>query len=190
MLENLALRQQLATFVQKRRPNIGPADRAFWVLLRRFWASWSSAVAIVKPETVVRWHRVGFALHWRCLSRPTRSTGRPSIGGEVRELVRRMASENCWGAPRIHGELLKLGVRVSERTVSRYMRDHGRWPERRQSWLTFLRNHRELIVAMDFFTVPTATFRLLYVWFAIRHGRREIVHWSTGASPRIPPRPG
>src|SRR6266542_7161688 len=97
-----------------------------------------------------------------------------------------MASENGWGAPRIHGELMKLGFKVSERTVSRYMRQHGRWPERRQTWLTFLRNHREVIVAMDFFTVPTATFRVLYVWFAIRHSRREIVHWSVTESPTAP----
>ena len=97
-----------------------------------------------------------------------------------------MARENGWGAPRIHGELVKLGFSVSERTVSRYMRKHGRSPERRQSWLTFLRNHREVIVAMDFFTVPTATFRVLYVWFAIRHSRREIVHWSVTESPTSP----
>ncbi len=97
-----------------------------------------------------------------------------------------MARENGWGAPRIHGELLKLGFRVSERTVSRYLRRLGRSPERRQSWFTFLRNHREAIVAMDFFAVPTATFRVLYVWFAIRHSRREIVHWSVTESPTAP----
>ena len=97
-----------------------------------------------------------------------------------------MARENGWGAPRIHGELLKLGFKVSERTVSRYMRRLGRSPERRQSWLTFLRNHREVIVAMDFFTVPTATFRVLYVWFAIKHSRREILHWSVTGSPTAP----
>ncbi len=97
-----------------------------------------------------------------------------------------MANENGWGAPRIHGELVKLGFRVSERTVSRYMRQHRRRPERRQNWLTFLRNHREVIVAMDFFVVPTATFRLLYVWFAIRHSRREIVHWCVTESPTAP----
>ncbi len=97
-----------------------------------------------------------------------------------------MARENGWGAPRIHGELQKLGFRVSERTVSRYMRRLRRSPERGQSWLTFLRNHREVIVAMDFFTVPTATFRVLYVWFAIRHSRREIVHCSVTESPTSP----
>jgi len=108
------------------------------------------------------------------------------LGRQVQDLVRRMANENGWGAPRIHGELVKLGFRVSERTVSRYMRQHRRRPERRQNWLTFLRNHREVIVAMDFFVVPTATFRLLYVWFAIRHSRREIVHWCVTESPTAP----
>ena len=131
------------------------------------------AVVIVKPETVIGWHRSGFSLHWRWLSKRGRSPGRAPVGREVRDLVRRMARENRWGAPRIHGELLKLGFMVSERTVSRYMRSHGRSPERRQSWLTFLRNHREVIVAMDFFTVPTAAVRVLYVWFAIRHSRRD-----------------
>ena len=186
MLENLALRQQLATLMQKRRPRIEPVDRAFWVVLSRLWSRWSSTVVIVKPETVIGWHRAGFSLYWRWLSRRRRSPGRAAAGWEVRDLVRRMAAENGWGAPRIHGELLKLGFRVSERTVSRYMRRHGRSPERRQSWLTFLRNHREVIVAMDFFTVPTATFRVLYVWFAIRHSRREIVHWSVTESPTAP----
>jgi len=183
ILENLALRQQLATVLQKRRPRIGPADRAFWVVLRRLWSRWSDAIVIVKPETVIGWHRAGFALYWKWLSRRGRLPGRPAVGREVRDLVRRMASENRWGATRIHGELLKLGLSVSERTVSRYLRQLGRWPERGQSWLTFLRNHREVLVAMDFFVVPTATFRLLYVWFAIKHSRREIVHWSVTETP-------
>ena len=183
MLENLALRQQLSTVLQKRRPRIGPVDRVFWVVLRRLWSRWSEAVVIVKPETVIGWHRVGFALYWRWLSRRRRLPGRAAVGREVRDLIRRMASENGWGAPRIHGELLKLGFMVSERTVSRYLRMHGRSPKQRQSRFTFLRNHREVIVAMDFFTVPTATFRVLYVWFAIRHSRREIVHWSVTESP-------
>jgi putative transposase len=186
MIENLVLRQQLSTLLQKRRPRIGPVDRAFWVVLRRMWARWCDAVVIVKPETVIGWHRAGFALYWRWLSKRKRSPGRAAVGREVRDLVRRMAHENGWGAPRIHGELLKLGLKVSERTVSRYMQRLGRSPERRQSWLTFLRNHREVIAAMDFFTVPTATFRLLYVWFAIRHSRREIVHWSVTESPTPP----
>jgi hypothetical protein len=186
ILENLALRQQLATVLQKRRPLIRPADRAFWVVLHRLWSKWSDAVVIVKPETVIGWHRAGFALYWRWLSKAGRPPGRPPVGRQVRDLVRKMASENGWGAPRIHGELLKLGFSVSERTVSRYMRSHRCRPEQRQSWLTFLRNHREVIVAMDFFVVPTASFRLLYVWFAIRHSRREVVHWSVTGSPTAP----
>ena len=113
-------------------------------------AKWSDAVVIVKPETVIGWHPSGFSLYWRWLSKRGRVPGRAPVGREVRDLVRRMARENRWGAPRIHGELRKLGFMVSERTVSRYMRSHGRSPERRQSWLTFLRNHREVIVAMDF----------------------------------------
>ncbi len=183
LLENLALRQQLATFVRTRRPLIGPADRAFWVVLRSVWSRWADVVVIVKPETVIAWHRAGFRFYWRWLSRKGRRSGRPPLAGEVRDLIRRMANENGWGAPRIHGELAKLGFNVSERTVSRYLRTCRRRPDSRQSWRTFLRNHREAIVAMDFFTVPTATFRLLYVWFAIRHGRREIAHWNVTEKP-------
>ena len=97
-----------------------------------------------------------------------------------------MANENGWRATRIHGELLRLGFNVSERTVSRYLRRRDPRPEQRQSWLTFLRNHRELIVAMDFFVVPTATFRLLYVWFAIGHARRQVLHWSVTEFPSVP----
>ncbi len=186
MIENLALRQQLSTVLQKRRPRLGLTDRAFWVVLRHVWAGWSDAVVIVKPETVIGWHRAGFALYWKWLSRRRRSPGRAAVRREVQDLVRRMARENGWGAPRIHGELLKLGFRVSERTVSRYLRRLGRSPERKQSWFTFLRNHREVIMAMDFFAVPTATFRVLYVWFAIGHARREIVHWSVTDSPTAP----
>jgi transposase InsO family protein len=172
--------------VQKRRPLISPIDRAFWVMLRRLWSRWAAAIVIVKPETVIGWHRAGFALYSRWLSRPARCGGRPGVGQQLRDLIRRMASENGWGAPRIHGELTKLGFKISERSVSRYLRAIRPRPERRQGWLTFLRNHREVIVAMDFFTVPTATFRLLYVWFAIRHGRREIVHWSVTEHPTAP----
>ena len=122
LLENLALRQQLATIVQKAHPRIRVADRVFWVALRRVWSRWAEALVVVKPETVVRWHRAGYRLFWRRRSRRGRSSGRPAVAGEVRDLIRRMASENHWRAPRIHGELLRLGVDVSERTVSRYLR--------------------------------------------------------------------
>jgi putative transposase len=183
LLENLALRQQLATLVPRRRPLIRPADRAFWVALRRLWSGWADALVIVKPETVIRWHLAGFRLYWRWLSSRGKRGGRPAVAREVRDLIRRMATENLWGAPRIHGELLRLGFMVSERSVSRYLRTLLRRPERRQSWMTFLRNHREVIAAMDFFTVPTATFRIFYVPFVIRHRRREILHWNLTAHP-------
>jgi len=176
LLENLALRQQLATLVPRRRPLIRPADRAFWVALRRMWSGWADALVIVKPETVIRWHRAGFRLYWRWLSRRDKRGGRPAVDREVRDLIRRMATENRWRAPRIHGELLGLGFMVSERSVSRYLCTLLRRPECRQSWMTFLRNHREVIAAMDFLTVPTATFRIFYVLFVIRHHRREILH--------------
>ena len=135
-------------------------------------------MVIVKPDTVVRWHRAGFRLYWRWISRRRRRAGRRPVSTEIRELIRRMASENSWGAPRIHGELLMLGLDVSERTVSRYLQRLGRRPEARQSWLTFLHNHREAIAAMDLFVVFTVKFRLLYVLFVIRHGRRQIVHFQ------------
>jgi len=183
VLENLALRQQLATVLQKHQPRIRPTDRMFWVLLRRFWSKWADAVIIVKPKSVVAWHRAGFSLYWKWLSRSGRPAGRPSINRQIREPVDRMATENGWRATRIHGELLKLGFQVSERTVSRYLRQHRRRPEHRQSWRTFLRNHREVVFAMDFFVVPTATFRLLYVWFAIGHARRQVLHWSVTEFP-------
>jgi hypothetical protein len=184
LLENLALRQQLSAFKARgKRPRIGPADRAFWVLLRRLWARWAHTLVIVKPDTVVRWHRAGFRLYWRWISRRRRRAGRRPVSTEIRELIRRMASENGWGAPRIHGELLMLGLDVSERTVSRYLQRLGRRPEARQSWLTFLHNHREAIAAMDLFVVFTVKFRLLYVLFVIRHGRRQIVHFNVTEHP-------
>ena len=184
VLEDLALRQQLAAFVHGgRRPRVTAADRWFWCTLRWLWSRWSDVLVFVKPETVVRWHRAGFRRYWKWLSRRHRQ-GRPSVDGRIRDLIRRMAAENpTWGAPRLHGELRLLGLDVSERTVSRYM------PRRRpqldviQRWVTFLRNHRDAIAAMDFFTVPTASFRVLYVWFAIGHGRRLILHFDVTAHP-------
>ena len=184
VLENLALRQQLAAFkVLGKQPRVRAADRAFWVVLRRLWSRWSDALVFVKPDTVVRWHRAGFKAYWNWLSRRGRRTGRPPVDAEIRDLIRKMGLENGWGAPRIHGELGMLGFDVSERTVSRYLRGLRRRPEARQSWLTFLRNHREVIAAMDLFVVVTATFRMLYVLFVIRHGRREIVHVNVTQHP-------
>jgi putative transposase len=178
-LEILALRQQLGVLKRKNpRPRLSAQDRVFWVLLRRLWPSWSSALVIVKPETIVAWHRAGFRLLWRLRSRPI-CLGRPQIGAEVRALIRRMVSENpSRGAPRIHGALLKLGFDVSERTVSRYLRRRSPSDDACKRWTVFLRNHRDVIAAMDFFTVPTLTFRLLYCFFVIEHGRRRIVQFN------------
>jgi len=180
-LENLALRQQLATLHRKtKRPRLTHADRAFWVALRRLWPDWQNALLIVKPETVIRWHRKGFKLYWTWKSR--HRSGRPPIDAQLRMLIRRMAQENpTWGAPRIHGELLKLGFEVSEATVSRYM------PRRRtppsQTWRAFLRNHTKDLVSVDFFVVPTATFRVLYVFLVLEHERRRIVYFNVTEGP-------
>ncbi len=182
-IENLALRQQLATLACRRHPNIRPADRLFWILLRRFWSGWAETLSIVEPDTVVSWHRAGFRIYWNWLSRRGKRSSRPPLPREVRDLIRRIALENSWGAPRIHGELLCLGFEVSERSVSRYLRSLPRAPRAGQTWTTFLRNHRDGIAAMDFLSVPTATFRVFQVLFMIRHGRREVVRCAVTTSP-------
>jgi len=177
-LEVLALRQQVAVLKRKRpRPSLNWLDRFFWTTLRRIWSRWTDVLVIVKPETVVGWHRAGFRLYWRWHSRS--KGGRPKISAEIRVLIRRLADENPdWGAPKIHGELLKLGLIVSERTVARYLRRIRRRGDPGKRWLAFLNNHREAIVAFDFFTVPTVTFQLLYCFFVIAHGRRQILHFN------------
>jgi putative transposase len=183
LLENLALRQQLATLKRRHpRPRLAMFDRVFWVLARKFWSK--QALMIVSPETVVRWHRSGFALYWRAISRGHRIVGRRRISKEVRDLIFRMMAENStWGAPRIHGELLMVGFDISERTISRWMKRAPRDPEPAKRWLAFLRNHREAIAAMDFFTVPTITFGVLYCFFIIDHGRRRIVNFNITSHP-------
>ena len=177
LIENLALRQQLAIFTAKRpRPRMGTADRFFWLTLLRFWPRWKEALVVIRPDTVVCWHRAGFRRFWTWKSR-RRFVGRPSTKAEIRRLVRRVAAENpTRGAPRVHCELLMLGFDVSERTVSRFMPRRPADPEARQRWRNFLRNHREVLAAMDLFTVPTATFRVLYVFFVIHHARRTVLH--------------
>lgn len=185
LLENLALRQQLATLRRKHpRLRLAAIDKLFWVLARRFWSGWKRALIVVSPETVVRWHRAGFALYWRAISKTRRVLGRKKISKEIRDLIFRMVAENpTWGAPRIHGELLMLGFDVSERTISRWMTRAPRDPDRAKRWLAFLRNHREAVAGMDFFTVPTVTFRLLYCFFVIGHGRRRILHVNVTRHP-------
>src|SRR5215472_2222464 len=124
LIENLALRQQLAAFKRKRgRPKLSTIDKVFWIALRRFWSSWKNALIVVKPETVVHWHRSGFQLYWRFISRVRKPVGRRPVTEEIRELIFQMVAENpTWRAPRIHGELVMLGFQISERSVSRWMR--------------------------------------------------------------------
>ena len=185
LMEILVLRQQLAVFKARRpRPRLTTLDRVFWVMLLRFWSGWKRALVIVQPDTVVRWHRAGFKLYWTWRSRHKTPAGRKCVSRELRELIFRMLAENpTWGAPRIHGELKMLGFDVSERTVSRWMQRAPRNPEPAKRWRTFLNNHREAIAAMDFLTVPTLTFGVLYCFFVIAHNRRRILHFNVTRHP-------
>jgi putative transposase len=181
--ENLFLRKQLAMFQERkakpRRPDT-PIRIALVLLSRLF--NWRDALVVVQPQTLVRWHRQGFRLFWRWKSRP----GRPPIPIELRQLIREMAMSNpSWGEERIANELLlKLGIRVSPRTVRKYMQLHP-WEQPRgdQRWSTFVRNHASAILACDFCVVVTATFRLLYVFIVIEHQTRRIVHCNVTAHP-------
>jgi transposase InsO family protein len=181
-LEILALRHQLGVLHRSvKRPKLTTSDRLLWAWLCRVWPDWRSALVIVKPETVIAWHRAGFRLFWTWTSRRGRP-GRPAVPHEVRELIRRMSRENpLWGAPRIHGELLKLGIDVGETSVSKYMRRRRRPPS--QTWGTFLKNHLTTTVSVDFFTVPTIRFQVLYVFLVLAHDRRRILHVGVTAHP-------
>ena len=151
-----------------------------WAWLSEAWCGWRSAVHIVKPETVIGWHRRGFRLFWRWKSR--HRTGRPGVPADVRALIRELSTANpLWGAPRIHGELQKLGIAVSQSTVAKYMRQHPRPPS--QTWRTFLTNHASQIMAADLFVVPTVTFRLLFVLVILAHDRRRLVHVAVTEHP-------
>jgi len=185
LLENLALRQQLVVFKRRcPRPRLGSLEKLFWLTARRIWSEWKNSLIIVTPETVVSLHRAGFRLYWRLISRVRVRSGRKQVPKEVRELIFKMMLENpTWGAPRIHGELLMLGFDVSERSISRWMRRAPRNPEPARRWLAFLRNHREAIAAMDFFTMPTITFGALYCFFVIGHDRRKILHFNVTKHP-------
>jgi hypothetical protein len=182
--EVLALRHQLAVLQRQapRRPRLGRADRLLWVLLSRMWPDWRRAVQIVTPGTVVHWHRRGFALYWWWRSHPPR-TGRSAVAADIRTLIRQMHAANpLWGAPRIHGELLKLGIEIAQTTVAKYLtRRRGKPPS--QTWRTFLTNHGSQLASVDFFTVPTATFRVLFVFVVLLHDRRRVVHVNVTAHP-------
>src|ERR1700732_2611532 len=175
-LENLALRHQLLVLRRQRqgRPRLLTVDRLLWVWLYRLWPRCLDTMVLVKPATVVQWHRQGFRLYWRWRSR----SGRPSIDREVRELIRQMNKANpLWGAPRIHGELLKLGIEVSQATVGKYMVRRIGTPS--PTWRTFLRNEAIGIAVIDMFVAVSASFRLLYVMIVLTHNRREIVRFDS-----------
>src|SRR5713101_8041911 len=182
-LENVALRHQIGVLQRsaRKRPRLTPGDRLLWVWLSRIWSDWRSALAIVKPETVVAWHRAGFRLFWTWKVRRGQP-GRPVICREIRDLIRKMCRENPgWGAPRIHGELLKLGIDIGESSVSKYMVRCRKPPS--QTWRTFLENHAKQLVSIDFFTVPTIRFRVLHVFLVLAHDRRRILHFNVTPHP-------
>src|ERR1700730_4545490 len=181
--ENLFLRRQLALYQERKVDprRIDPATRISLALLSRFF-NWRDALVVVRPETMIRWHRAGWKLFWRLKSR----SGRPPIPTEIQALIRRMANENpSWGEERIANELLvKLGIQVSPRTVNKYLpRRPTRRPRRDMRWSTFLRLHARGIIACDFFVAVTATFRLLYVFVVIEHRSRRLIHCNVTAHP-------
>ncbi len=180
-LENIALRHQLDVLQRTpKRPSLKPSDRAIWAIFSRSIPDWRNHLTIVQPDTVVRWHRVGWRLFWRWRSRRTR--GRPKVPANVRTLIRRMSLENPrWGAPQIHGQLVKLGYDIGETTVAKYMVRQPGPPS--QTWKTFIQNHVAEIAAVDFFTVPSITFKTLYVFVVLSLKRRQVVHFNVTSNP-------
>ena len=181
-LENLALRHQLGVMCRSvKRPKLTSADRLLWAWLCEAWSDWRCALVIVKPETVIGWHRKGFRLFWTWKVRRGRP-GCPPVSKEIRQLIRKMSRENSlWGAPRIHGELLKLGIDIGETSVGKYIVRRRKPPS--QNWRTFLENHVKTMVSIDFFTVPTIRFQVLYVFLVLAHERRRILHFGVTAHP-------
>src|SRR5208282_2288726 len=180
--EILVLRQQVIVLNRKSRSRVWlrNIDRLIFVWIYRLFPSILDAITVVKPETVIRWHRHGFRAYRRWKSR--RRGGRPRIDREIRDLIRRMSKENpLWGAPRIHGELLMLGIEIAESTVARYMARRQGLPS--QSWKTFLRNHAAGIASIDLFVARTISFKLLYGLVILRHARRRLVRISVMNNP-------
>jgi transposase InsO family protein len=180
--ENAALRHQLSVLRRKLRGRVRlmNSDRWFFIQLYRWFPSVLNAITIIQPETLVRWHRTGFRYYWRWKSRSL--GGRPQIDTDLRALIRRMSIENpLWGAPRIHGELLKLGFELAQSSVAKYMVKSCRPPSQR--WRTFLRNHAPDIAAMDLFVVPTIGFNLLYALVVVRLDRRDLVWIDVTSNP-------
>ena len=181
VVENLALRRQLAAYRRKRkRPLLTRLDRLFWIGLSQVWQDWRDVLVFVQPDTVVRWQRDRFRRFW---ARPKGDRrGRPPIANDIRRLILQMVVANpLWRAPRIHGELQMLGFIVSERTVSRVLRTIPRPPS--QTWKTFLKNHLGEIVSVDFFTVPTVRLQVLFVFLMLEHRRREVLHFNVTDHP-------
>ena len=176
------MRHQLGVLQRSvKRPKLSPADRFLWAWLSSVWNGWESRVSIVKAATVIGWHRKGFGLFWRWKIRHGKR-GRPAVPKQVRQLIRMLSSENpLWGAPHIHGELLKLGINIGETSVSKYMVRHRKPPS--QSWRTFLDNHLKTMVSVDFFVVPTIRFQILYVFLVLAHERRRILHFAVTPHP-------
>jgi hypothetical protein len=181
-LEILALRHQPGVLQRSvKRPKLAPADRLFWAWLSAVWKNWRSGVFIVKPATVIGWHRKGFRRFWAWKIRRGQ-TGRPAVPKDVRKLIRSMSRDNpLWGAPRIHGELLKLGLDIRETSVSKYLVRRRNPPS--QTWRTFLENHIKSMVSLDLFIVPTIRFQVLYVFLVLAHDRRRILHFAVTAHP-------
>jgi putative transposase len=180
-LEIVALRHQLAIYQRSiRRPRVRPTDRMLWAWLARHWPRWREVLIFVQPATVIAWQRKRFRDHWARLSQ--RSPGRPLVSPELRTLIRDISTANPrWGAPRILGELRKLGIEVAKSTVEKY-RVRRRRPAS-PTWRAFLNNHLSEIVALDFFTVPTASFKVLFVFIVVAHDRRRILHFNVTEHP-------
>ena len=181
--EIVALRHQLTVLqrTHSKRLMLNRADRWFWVWLFRLWSGWRSALIIVKPETVIGWHGQGFRWYWTWKIR-CGQPGRPTLSKETRELIRTMSLENViWGAPRIRSELMKLGIQISEASVAKYMVRHRKPPS--QTWRTFLHNHVSQLVSIDFFTVHTIWFEVLFVFVVLAHDRRRVLHHNVTAHP-------
>jgi putative transposase len=185
--ENLALHQQIIVLRRiQNRPHIKERDRMFWRVLSNIWPSWRDSLVIVQPETVISWHRKAFRLYWRHKSRGG-GRGRPRLDAEVKSLVLKLSSANpLWGAPLggppIHGELLKLGIDISERSVSGIIRRNYPKPPS-LTWKTFIKNHMPDRVAVDFLEVPTIRFNMLFVFVVLSHDRRKVIHFNVTANP-------
>ncbi|HIG39504.1 MAG TPA: integrase [Gammaproteobacteria bacterium] len=181
--ENLALRQQLIVLKRnQKRPSFKVRDREFWKVQSQVWPCWRDSLVIVQPETVIGWQRRTFRFYWRCKSRGA-NQGRPKLSAEVKSLVLKLSAANpLWGAPRIHGELLKLGIEISERSVSGIIRRNNPKPPS-QTWKTFIKNHMPETVAVDFLVVPTIRFKMLFVFVVLSHARRRVIHFNVTANP-------